>query len=86
MRQRKIARQGDRPLAEFFVLLLLLAQELLRLVKLVFGLLQFPANLVVGRFEFAVFCRKSLSPSSLRITTSKKISRRFEPRSLVSTD
>ena len=37
MRQRQVTRQRDRLLAELFVLLLLLPQELLRLIKLALG-------------------------------------------------
>ena len=57
MRQRQVARQRDRLPAEFFILLLLLPQELLRLVKLVFGLLPFSAKLFVGRSKLAVLSR-----------------------------
>lgn len=86
MRQRQIARQPERLLAECFVLLSLLAQELLCLIKLIFGLLQFLANLFVGRSEFAVFRGQFLRSRSLRIATSEKIPRRFVPTCLVLTD
>jgi len=86
MRQRQIARQGYRLLAEFFILLLLLTQELLRLVKLLFCLSQRLLKPLVGRSKFAALCRLVLSPRSLRIATSKEIPGRFVPGGLVLSD
>jgi hypothetical protein len=73
-------------LAEFFVLQLLLPQKLLRLVKLVLGVLQFLPKLLVGRSKLSVFLGQFLSPSSLRIPASKEIPGRFVPRCLVLSD
>ena len=86
MRQRHVARQRDRLLAEFFVLLFLLPQELLRLIKPILGVPQLLSKLFLGHAEFAVFCGQSLSSRALRIPTPKKIPRRFVPRCLVFSD
>ena len=84
MQQRQIARQRDGLLAEFFVLLLL--QELPRLVKLLFCLSQLLSKPFVGRSKFAVLGGLFLRPRSLRIATSKEIPGRFVPRRLVLSD
>jgi hypothetical protein len=86
MRQRQIARQCDRPLAECFGLLLLLSQELLRLIKLLFCPPQFLVKLFVGRSELPGFLDLFLSTRPLRIATSKEIPGRFVPRRLVLSD
>jgi hypothetical protein len=86
MRQRHIAGQRERPLAECFGLLLLLSQELLRLVKLLFCPPQFLVKLFVGRSELPGFLGLLLSPRPLRIATSKEIPSRFVPRRLVLSD
>jgi len=83
MRQRHIAWQRDRLSAEFFVLLLLLPPELLRLVKQLFGLSQRLSKLLVSRAEFAVFGGLFLGTRSLLIATSKETPSRFVPRRLV---
>lgn len=87
MRQRQIAWQGDRLLAECFdVLLLLPPQELLRLVKLLFRLSQLLSKQFVSRLKLAVLGGLFLSPRSLGIAASKEIPSRFVPRYLVLTD
>ena len=86
MRQRHIAWQCERPSAEFFVLQLLLTQELLRLVKLQFCLPQLLSKPLVGQAEFAVFRGLLLSTRSLGLATSKEIPGRFVPRRLVLSD
>jgi len=86
MRQRQIAWQGDRLFAELFDLLLLLPQELLRLVKLLFSVSQLLSKQLVGRSEFTLLCSLFLSPRSLGIATLKEIPSRFVPRCLVLTD
>lgn len=86
MRQRQVAWQPYRSLAEFFILLLLLPPELLRLVKLQFCLSQLFSKLLVGRAEFAVFRSLFLSTRSLHMATSKEIPGRFVPRCLVLSD
>ena len=86
MRQRHIARQRDRPVAECFGLLLLLSQELLRLVEQLFCRPQFLAKLIVGCSELPGFLGLFLSPRPLRIATSKEIPGRLVPRRLVLSD
>ena len=86
MRQRQIAGQGYRLLAEFFDLLLLLPQELLRLVKLLFRLSQLLSKQLVGGLKFTVLCGLFLSPRSLRVAALKEIPGRFVPRCLVLPD
>jgi hypothetical protein len=86
MRQRQIAGQRDRPLAECFGLLLLLSQELLRLIKLLLCPPQFLAKLFVGRSESPSLLGLFLSTRPLRIATSKEIPGGFVPRRLVLSD
>lgn len=86
MRQRQIAWQGDRLLAELFDVLLLLPQELLCLVKLLFRLSRLLPKQFVSGLKFAVLCGQFLSPRSLGIAASKEIPSRFVPRCLVLTD
>jgi hypothetical protein len=86
MRQRQVARQRDRPLAERFGLLLLLPQELLRLVELLFCPTQYLVKLFVGRSELPGFLGLFLSTRPLGVATSKEIPGRFVPRRLVLSD
>jgi len=86
MRQRQIARQGDRLLTEFFDLPLLLPQELLRLIKLLYCVSQLLSKQFVGRSKFAIRSRLFLSSRSLGIAASKEIPSRFVPGCLVLSD
>lgn len=86
MRQRQIARQRYRLLPEFFDLQLLLPQQLLSLVKPLFGMTQFLAKLFAGRSELSVFLGQFLRASSLGIPASKEIPGRFVPGRFVLTD
>jgi len=57
MRQRQIARQGVWLLSEFFVFPLLLTEQLLGMVQLIFCLSEFLTQPLNVGAEFATLCR-----------------------------